>query len=456
MEDLISKALQEIPDYQTFLTVDQLAASTRRLAQTHPKTVERLVIGHSRQGEPIEALKVGNGPRRAVLFGCPHPNEPIGAMMLEYLGQRLAEDKPLCDGLGFTWYLVKCIDPDGTRLNQGWFKGPFSPGHYARHYYRPPSHQQVEWTFPVHYKDLEFDRPLPETRALMSLLERTRPHLVYSLHNAGFGGVYYYLSDPAPALYPVLHRLPEKEGLPLALGEPEIPCARVFAPAIYEMPSITTIYDYYQQYSEVSPARLITGGTSSRDYAKEVSPGCLVLVCEMPYYYNPRVVDLAPTGLTRREAIISNVEESQEFLDHLKVQYGRALPELSERSPFMDTIEQYLDTIPRTLVVMRRWAEESPECARPATVAEVFDNLEVSKFQRLLFGGLLLRAVEYQLARRPSCPLDQLKQELVAAFRSWEQQLESTLRYEVIPICSLVRIQLGSALYTAAYLSGPG
>jgi len=41
----------------------------------------------------------------------------------------------LRESLGYTWYLVKCIDPDGTRLNEGWFKGPFSIENLARHYY---------------------------------------------------------------------------------------------------------------------------------------------------------------------------------------------------------------------------------------------------------------------------------------------------------------------------------
>ena len=50
------------------------------------------------------------------------------------------------ESLGYTWYLVKCIDPDGTRLNEGWFKGPFSIENLARHYYRPPAYQQVAWT----------------------------------------------------------------------------------------------------------------------------------------------------------------------------------------------------------------------------------------------------------------------------------------------------------------------
>jgi hypothetical protein len=183
LDDLLN-IISDVPDYQVFLTVDELKAGARKLAGRYPDAVEILPVGYSRQGDPIEALKIGDGPKKALLFAMPHPNEPIGSMMLEYLSARLAEDDGLRQELGYTWYLIKCIDPDGTRLNEGWFKGPFSIGNYARHYYRPPSHQQVEWTFPVDYKTLHFHDSLPEAQALMTLFEQIRPDFIYSLHNS--------------------------------------------------------------------------------------------------------------------------------------------------------------------------------------------------------------------------------------------------------------------------------
>ncbi len=47
------------------------------------------------------------------------------------------EDAELRDGYDYTWHLIGCVDPDGTRLNEGWFAGPFTPRNYARHFYRP-------------------------------------------------------------------------------------------------------------------------------------------------------------------------------------------------------------------------------------------------------------------------------------------------------------------------------
>ncbi|MDH5200633.1 MAG: M14 family zinc carboxypeptidase, partial [Candidatus Bathyarchaeota archaeon] len=172
--DRLAEILDSVPEYREFLTVDELNSSSQALADEHGH-VDFFRVGESTEGEPIHALRIGDGPRNALLFGFPHPNEPIGSMTLEYLSRRLAEDDELRDEMGYTWYIVKCIDPDGARLNEGWFKGRFTPLKYALNYYRPPGKNQVEWTFPVDYKTLHFHDPLPETRALMRLIDGPRP-----------------------------------------------------------------------------------------------------------------------------------------------------------------------------------------------------------------------------------------------------------------------------------------
>ncbi len=102
-DDLL-RILDDVPDYKTFLTVDELKESTRQLVRKHPDIVELLPIGESRLGDPIEAIKIGHGPKNALLFAMPHPNEPIGSMLLEFLSLRLVEDEGLRESLGYTWY----------------------------------------------------------------------------------------------------------------------------------------------------------------------------------------------------------------------------------------------------------------------------------------------------------------------------------------------------------------
>jgi hypothetical protein len=209
----VTRKIADVPEYQVFFTVDELYNNTRILARKYPEIVEILPLGKSQAGDQIEAIKIGNGPKNALIFAMPHPNEPIGSMMVDYFSERLAEDAVLLNSLDFTWYLIKCVDPDGMRLNENWFKGPFTITNYAQHFYRPPSHQQVEWTFPINYKGINFNSPLPETQALMVLIEIIKPDLIYSLHKAGFGGVYFYISDGQNQTLILRQLLPKQNNL---------------------------------------------------------------------------------------------------------------------------------------------------------------------------------------------------------------------------------------------------
>jgi hypothetical protein len=412
--------------------------------------VEILPIGHSRQGDPIEALKIGNGPKQALLFAMPHPNEPIGSMTLEYLSQRLAADDELRESLGYTWYLIKCIDPDGTRLNEGWFKGPFSVQNYARDFYRPPSFQQVEWTFPIDYKTLHFHDPLPETQALMTLIEQIEPDFIFSLHNSGFGGAYFYISHEAP-LYEPFHQVVESQDLPLHLGEPEMPYATMYYDAVFKVPPIADSYDFLEKQTGADPAEIIKGGTSSFDYARAFGdPFCLV--CEMPYFYNPAIHDTSPSDMLRRDALLQGIEQAREDMNFLSEQYDAVKDGLTVVSPFRDAIEETLRTFPKRMEARENWARTDPQTAETATVAEKLDSLVISKFYRLLSLGMFVRMLDVQIAATGESPA--LASAREAARKTFEERsatLENELDYSVIPIQKLVRVQLGSALLAAGY-----
>jgi len=452
--DDVLTILNDVPDYQIFLTVDELKASTHQLANRYPNTVEILPIGHSRQGDPIEAIKIGDGPRQALLFAMPHPNEPIGSMMLEYLSFRLAEDDALRESLGYTWYLIKCIDPDGTRLNEGWFKGPFSLENYARHYYRPPAYQQVAWTFPIDYKTLHFHDPMPETQALMALIEQVRPEFMYSLHNSDFGGVYFYLWEEAPPLYDPFHKLVESQGLPLHLGEAEMPYETEYASAIYKDSSIAAEYDYLEEQTGTDPAEIITGGTLSFEYARAVCDP-FTLICEIPYFYHPAINDTSASDMVRRDAILQAIEETREDVNFLEGLYDAVKNELTVVSPFRDAIEETLRTSLAELAAEESWARTDPRTAEMATVAEKFDNLVINRSDRLFGLGMFVRMLDAQIAATGESPsLSSAHEAARAAFEARATDLEAELDYTVVPIQKLVRVQLGSALLAANYAAG--
>jgi len=447
---MFENIVEEVPDYKTFLTVDELNASSEELAQKHPSRVEIFEIGKSRKDEEIKALRIGKGKKSALLFGFPHPNEPIGSMTLEYLSWKLAKDRSL-DRLDYTWYIVKCADPDGARLNEGWFKGPFTPLHYALNYYRPPGYQQIEWTFPIKYKTLVWDKPIPETKALMKVMEDTRPQFMYSLHNSGFGGVYFYVSSRCKPLYSKFQKLAKNEKLPLHLGEPEAPYMKKLAKAIFKMPTSVERYDFLKKHSKKDPAEIINYGTSSDDYARRVA-GSFTLICEMPYYYDSRIGDTSESDVIRKKAILHSIELAEERHSFIKRSYSKAKSGVKghkDKKPFIDAIEDSLKRFPDVIKAWRHWAETDPKVRRKATVAEKFDSYVISRFYDLLSLGMLYRCVKDTYNK-------EVEREVLQQIKKWDKKLEDQLDYRVIPIRSLVRVQLGSALFAAEYISKKG
>ena len=439
-----------VPDYEEFLTVDELNASSQALADEY-KHVEFFRVGESTEGEPISALRIGDGPRNALLFGFPHPNEPIGSMTLEYLSRRLAEDDTLREELGYAWYIVKCIDPDGARLNEGWFKGEFTPLRYALNYYRPPGKNQVEWTFPIDYKTLHFHSPLPETRALMRLIDEHRPDFMYSLHNAGFCGVYWYIGEELPSLYPRLHELVNGQGLPLHMGEPETPFIEKLDDAIFRMFGIEESYDFNEEHSDVDPATIIENGTSSHGYLRSVCDG-FTLVCEMPYYFDERVTDDSPSDIDRREAVLEGIGRGEEDYAFLRPRFEAITKEADKSMRLYQTMADYIENFEKRMAPRKRHAETTDEYEGKATVAQAFDSLVARKFGSMLRMGMALRVADQALENGPKMETEKIKEEIYGRIMETNHEVENETDIEIIPIQKLVRVQLGSGLMIADHL----
>lgn len=351
--------IENVPDYKAFLTVDEMDESSRKLADEFPDIVTVFEAGTSRKGHPIQAMKIGDGPKNALCFACPHPNEPIGAMTLEYLSRALAENDKFREETGFTWFLIKCIDPDGVRLNENWFKGPFNIYNYTRNYFRPIGYEQVEWTFPIQHKELNFNNPLPETEALMKLMHKVKPDFMYSLHNAGFGGAYWYVSHDLPELYENLRNTSEKQSIPLNLGEPEEPFIKKFSTAVFKTMAIGEAYDFLEEYSGETPK--IKNGTSSADYVSTIKEECVTLLTESPYFFDPQIEDQREGHMTRKEAVLQSVKQSQAHFSELDQLLINIRPYISEDNPFVEFVEEVIQHILDGSKARIKWAESNPE-----------------------------------------------------------------------------------------------
>jgi hypothetical protein len=443
----IRAKMERVPDYTRFSTVDELVASARAAAAQHPTRASLREIGRSSDGDAIPMVSIGAGSRSALLIGCPHPNEPIGAMLVQFLMEELIERGDVRGG--WTWHLIPCIDPDGTRLNEGWFGGPFTVRNYARHFYRPWSQEQVEWTFPFRYKEFSWERPLPETRALMRAFRDTRPDFVYSLHNAGFGGVYYYLSQDVGAAYPALHAIPRALGLVLSLGEPEMPWAVEWAPAVYRYPSVRDAYEYHAQYAPGNAAGRIAGGGSSWDYLTSIQDSArppLALNTELPYFQSPDITDQTPTRDTRRDVIQAGIERTREVLRAVSELLAEVSGVLPEDTRPMRAVASFVAHGYKSVESKGAWAQRSGGMSHPATVAQRADELYVGLFYNALMASMLNRAFAMSLEAQHAPVVVHAQRRLTRLLDLWLGDVEAHLRYTATPIRTLVQAQYGAML----------
>lgn len=451
LEDVLERA-GRVPPVAGFPPVDELLAWFGTLAADHPRLVRERRVGTSRLGEPIPMFSVGSGSRSHLLFAGVHPNEPIGFRTLQHLAAELVADADLLAASDATWHLVPCIDPDGTRLNESWFADPSDRTAYSRRFYRPAPSEQVEWTFPFAYKDAYFDEVIPETQALMRVIDDVRPELMVSLHNAELGGVYYYLSHEVPGAVAALHAVPRTLGLPLDVGEPESPAIRAMAPAVFHMSSTRDEYDYLDALG--MPAAAMVGGDSSSAYASR--HGTVSLVAELPYWSHPLADDTTATHLDYADVVRDKGEQLVELGATLTALLDEARPDLTLRSPFLRASEAFVPMMGEggRAELLRAGL---PEVRRPATAAEVFSNEDVVRCFRLRFGGMLLRALDAEVhAGLATARVRRVAERARAVYDGWVAEADSLTGLEVLPVEKLVGVQYGATLAMSRVLAGRG
>ncbi|WP_240777427.1 M14 family zinc carboxypeptidase [Nonomuraea basaltis] len=423
-----------VSSYAAFPSVDAMQAELDQVAAAHPGLVRLRRIGTSRLGEPLRVLSVGGGPADAVVIGGPHPNEPIGALTVSALIKLLCQDAGLRTELGYRWHFVPCADPDAARLNEAWYAKPGDRRAYAEHFYRPDLADQVEWTFPLIGGGYHFDRTLPETAALMRLMDEVRPSLVYSLHNGEYQGAFFYINRNDVVLAERLAALPGMEGIPLHHGEPELPGATSIAPAVYLTPDGAHV------------GAAFGAGGSSADYAARF--GALHLVTEVPYWADDRVSDQSETGRPYREVVAAGAKARRELIETLHASMRAVSHDLIVRSPFRRSTESTLETF-RKLAELE---EAVPGLDRPATVAEEFGNRQMVHLLRLRLLGVFLRMLDAELAAGNLTPAIREQRHLLAErFDLWYGEAETDSPGPPVEIRRLVAVQLGAALIAAKH-----
>jgi hypothetical protein len=453
-----SDIVRDIPYYKEFYKVNDHFDRDKSLAQQH-EHVEFDVLGESSGGNDIWSLTVGEGQYTAFMFAAPHPNEPIGSMTVDFLVNRLAENTSLRDSLDYEFVFIKTADIDGTLLNEGWFDGPFTTSNYAQNFYRPASDEQVEWTFPIEYKEYKFDSPIPETEILMEVISEKEPDFIYSLHNAGFGGCYYYISDDLDDIYDDLRDIATERDIPLHLGEPETPWATKFDDAVFKTLSSKEHYDHLETHTDQDPVEVLTSGAGSFDFAKEQNENVVELITELPYFYDEQIESEELTDQTRREVILEGTNRSEEIIEFLETELDRVHDYLPDNR-LTRAVSELVERGSERIEAKRSWARDAPELDEKATVAQKVDSLTMRSFYQMLYFGTFLRVLDQTAMstanQEDSDILVDVKSSVEQRFHELNGQLLEELDYQTIPIRKLVAIQVQAGLICLDYLQNSG
>ncbi|MFD0312049.1 M14 family zinc carboxypeptidase [Streptomyces sp. NPDC127119] len=223
-----------LPPLLRYPSVDELGIRAAALVDRRPRDARLRQVGTSRAGLPLRLLSVGHGSRHVLVVAGPHANEPVGGATVLRLAERALADPRLCDGADVTWNLLLCLDPDGSRRNEGWLAGPYTLGHHFRNFFRPGFMEQPEWL-----PDGAAGAALPETRALLALQDELRPFFQCSLHGVDVGGGFVELTRDLPGMAPRLAHIATRLAIPLELAPYDTLYWPVLGPAVYRIPPPT-------------------------------------------------------------------------------------------------------------------------------------------------------------------------------------------------------------------------
>ncbi|WP_268825366.1 M14 family zinc carboxypeptidase [Arthrobacter sp. 18067] len=420
----LANALCSLASEPRFPTIREIDARVGALARAFPSRVQAETIGLSREGRPLHQLTVGSGARHAVVIGMPHPNEPSGALGALGLAELLSRDDALREGLGLTWHILPCADPDGGVLNESWFAGPFSRQSYAGGIYRPPRNVDFEWTF--HRSDLAEPGlpPIPETRAVMGLLDDVRPELLVSMHNTEAGGLYANVTEAYPSIVSGFRETSRLTGLPVDQGFPEAP-ADILAPGIFhEKP-------------------LLEGGVmiSSTDYAAKY--GTFGVVVEAPLWNVPSVADTCLTQTTAAQLYGSIEKERNE----VRGEYFGWLERL-DRHTHLDTA-RWRAVHAGSEHVAQVW-HPPVDAGQRLTVAEVSTVKRFRDLERLRLAGHIVAAI----ADSPECDNESGQAVQRAATVAIERWVGTAITGVFCGLEASVAAHVGIALASAKALAG--
>lgn len=433
------KLLKQVKNFRKFLTVGELDLALKKLVGR--KSI--LNLGKSQGGHNILCARIGNGKKNALIFGFPHPNEPIGSLTCLSLIKIILKNKKLSEK--YTWYIIPCADPDGAKLNHGWFKDKFTIKNYAFNYYRSKTAMQTDWSFPAKYKDYCFDKSPKNVIALSKLVKKIKPDLVYPIHNSGFSGAYFFITRGLPnKYYDKIKDFCYSLNVPMDLGEPEVIYMKELKKPVYLDFGLEEEYNYYKENAK-NPKEVLNYGNTSIYYSRNFNPTVFGLIGEVPYLYDHRINSNYPSKNTRRE----NLTESNK-IQRITVNFILRIlkrKDINKKSIFYDTLMDDAKSYKQELLAVKKTLKNE-KYNEQATIAEDVSTLIRTRFDLALLLGEVRRLL---LESKYNPEVEKLINITEKRIDELIKYIDRNSEYRVLKIRKLIQFQLGFLLLTLDY-----
>ncbi|MGC0403297.1 hypothetical protein RKD27_005941 [Streptomyces sp. SAI-126] len=408
--------------------VDELERRARTLARAAPGLLRLSRVGESRAGRPLWLLSAGHGDRHVLSVAGAHANEPVGGASALRLAALFARRPGVLEPLGCTWHFLLCLDPDGAHLAHGWQPEEPEPclTECHRYFYRPAFARQPE-SLPV-----PPGKPLPESTALVRLLDELRPVAQFTLHGIEFGGAFVMMTREVPGAAEAFRRTAAQLRVPVDRHPVDGPDWRLDAPGVLVLP------DGHGE-GERDPSGFVAEST----WFHPRRHGTLTTLIETPAWAVPSVSDARPVTDPDREAarlgevLLGRIEELATVLG-TRLDDG-AVP--AELAPLRDAARELLDVSPS---IVECWAAEEPGG---------FHGHFATR-------GISARRIPLRVAAMASRALARTEPRTVEILddlvREWSQELEKTYDLRWVPVATQTALHVRTMLNTARLVCAGG
>ncbi len=444
-----TKILREVPNYSRFLRVNEIEEFAGNFRQY--SSVEERTIGKTAENKPLKMYAVGSGEKTGLIIGVPHSDEPLGSLVTIYFIDWMV-NHPEVDFFGWRWLIIPVLEQRGMRMNEGWFSRWGSLVDTAKSYFREPTENQYEWTFPFEYKNYKWVHSRPESTAVKEIIKAVKPDLLCNLHHCGFYDTYFYFSRNLPEAYPRLRVLSDELKLPLSTSNPDVPFGKVLTTGFYQMYGLR---DYIDYYARCEPENLLTmrrGSTSDEWYQDTI--GGFSFNCEVPLLESSVKKDNEVSEHKLRSLLERRREKRATTINYCI----NVLNELEPLFCFSDPV--LLGSVLKHVASAKLdldFSEAKIQAAgkRAATNFDVFENDLMVDVADLLLLGQVWRVADIIRVNQSKTQARTVTARLDRKIMALAKKIEVRGGFAPFPLQKLIKMQLGSILVVADVLSNP-